>query len=373
MKILMICHYMLPHKGDIEIVVDKLTREFAKRGHKIKIVTSQVIGSMMYERESNREIFRVKSIDPLRSLGVHYPIFAPNIFTLLKRFVQWADIVHVHGMLYQNSLIALLLSHIINRPSILTEHAGFVTYKNPLLNLFQTFSVHSLGKLAILWSKKVIVHDIIVMKILSSMMHIRTNKLIYIPLGVDTNLFRPVSTEEKKALRQQLGWNQHPKVLFVGNFVARKRINLLLEALDDNFDLVLCGEGFPSTLRTSDHLLIYPAMEHEDLVKLYQASDIFVVPSKVETFCIVAYEAMACGLPVIMTQDIQYLTIAQSGLVTFVPANPESLKKAILDLLDNESRRKELGQAGAEWVHKYFSWNYCIEQHLALYEQLLSK
>jgi len=370
MKILMICHYMLPHRGGIEIVVDKLTKGFSRRGHKIIIVTAQVAGGARYEQEGNRHIFRVRALDPLLHLGVHYPIFAPNIISLLKKLIHYVDIVHIQGMIYHNSLTALLLAHTIKRPIVLTEHAGFVTYKNPLLNIIQLLAIHSLGKLALSWSNKIIVHDKIVKEIISSM-GIKEDKLVNIPLGVDTSIFHCVSEKRKKEIRQKLGWDQYPKVLFVGNFVARKRINLLLEVLDGSFDLVLCGEGSLPIPQSSKHLLIYPAMDHYQLAEFYQASDLFVVPSKVETFCIVAYEAMACGLPVIMTYDLLHLTIAQSGLVTFVPATPERLREAIHELLADKEKRQEIGLKGAEWVHRHFSWERCIEQHIMLYEQLL--
>lgn len=371
MKILLTCHYTLPHYGGVEITVDKLAQSLDKKGHSVIIISGRA-GGIAYERVNNIEIVRVYCINLLSAFGAHYPLFSPNLIPSLINAVRKTEIVHAHGMLYQNCLLALWLSRKAGLPSILTDHGSVVPFKRIVFDMAKHIVVQSLGRIALSLSDIVIVHDDETRKIVASLMRSRSDRLIQIPLGIDTNIFQPVPLTVKKALRQKLGWDERPKILFVGNFTARKRLDLLLDAADKRFDIVLCGEG-TLPLAKENNLLVYPALPHHKLVELYQASDLFVVPSKVETFCLVAYEAMACGLPVIMTHDLSHLTIAQSGLVTFVSPTPQDLRNAILELLSDEGRRWELGQRGANWVHENFSWERCVDQHLRLYEQLISE
>ncbi len=371
MRILIVCHYTLPHRGGIEIVVDKFSRSLVARGHAVRIVSSRHLG-LAHESFPKREIFRVRAFDPLRRWGVHYPIFYPELVPVLIKAVSWADIVHAHGYLYQNCVLALLLAKMMQRPTVLTEHAGFVQYRSSLFNALQWCAVGTIGRVSFGLADAVVVHDTIVSKLVSALWRVDDGRLFQFPLGVDTDLFRPVDNLTKQELRRELGWDDRPKVLYVGNFVARKRVELLLAAHSkDRYDLVLCGEGALPVPPSDTHTLVYPPMPHEQLARLYQASDLFVLPSSVETFAIVAYEAMACGLHVIMASELQHLTIAKSGLVTFVQSTPEAFNRAILSLLENQQEREHLSQKSAEWVRQNFGWDRTVEQYLVLYERLL--
>lgn len=255
----------------------------------------------------------------------------------------------------------------MQRASVLTEHAGFVPYEKRFLETVERLGISTLGIWNLKLSQRVLVHEQAVWDYLQQLCK---SHLQLIPLGVDTRIFRPIPLRERENLRRKLGWDERPKILFVGNYVLRKRITLLLQASDPTFDIVLCGEGYPPI--SHPHLLVYPPLGHQDLTQLYQAADIFVVPSSVETFCIVAYEAMACGLPVIMTTDLAHLTIAQSDLVSLVEPAPDSLRKAILELLRDREKRLYIGHVSAEWVRIHFSWERCVERHLELYGVLLA-
>lgn len=369
MKILLTSHYTLPHRGGIETIIEKLSLALAGQGHQVRVVSSKFEGQSAFG-QPRRQILGIPAFDPLKSHGVHYPIFSPSLLPILYREVRCAAIVHAQGMLYLNSLLALLLARLLRRPSLLTEHAGYVPYSSSFFNFIQTLAVHTLGRLSLALSDVIIVPDVIVQQILETQFGVPSRKIARIPLGVDTELFRPLPPDEKSALRAALGWDERPKILFVGNYVARKRIALLLETLSEQFDLVLCGEGY-ETANLPPQVYLYPPLGHEQLVQLYQAADLFVVPSSVETFAIVAYEAMACGLPVLMTEDLLHLTIRESGLVEFTPPAAADLRQAIHRLLASPAERSRIGDESARWVETRFSWSASIARHVELYYSLL--
>lgn len=369
-RILFTSHYTLPHRGGIETIVEKLSQALVAQGYEVHIVASKIPGQSAFDLPSRR-ILGVPAFDPLKQHGVHYPLFSPSLLWVLFQQVRWANLVHTQGMLYLNTIFALLLARLFHLPAILTEHAGFVPYSNSFFNFIQLIAVHTFGRLSLALADAIIVPDTIVQKILEEKFGISPKKIFRIPFGVDTTLFHPLEEAKKRALRLELGWDDRPKVMFAGNYVARKRIPLLLQALSEKFDLVLCGEGYEMISMPSG-VIRYPPLGHEQLAKLYQAADLFVVPSAVETFAIVAYEAMACGLPVIMTKDLLHLTIRESGLVQFVEPTANDLRQAIHLMLSLPEERRRIGLESAAWVETHFSWKASIRQHLILYNSLLS-
>jgi glycosyltransferase involved in cell wall biosynthesis len=371
MKILLTSHYTLPHRGGIETIVDKLSSGLAAHGHIVFVVASRVEGQELFNMP-NRQIIGVTAWDPLSRVGVHYPLFSPRILPIIYRIIKYVDIVHAQGMLYQNSVLSLVLGKIMNIPTVVTEHAGFVHYQRRIFNILQNIFVPILGSLSLRLSNKIIVPDLVVQKILEKRFPRLSSKIICIPPGVDTTLFHPLSLPEKQNIRHKLGFDERPKILFVGNFVPRKRIPLLLKALPAECDLILCGEGTPPP-NLPPNVRVYPPLSHESLAKLYQAADLFVVPSSVETFAIAAYEAMACGLPVIMTEDLSHLTIKESGLVTFVKPDPQELRTTIRELLKDPIKLREIGQRSALWVRENYSWIAVISRHIELYQSIINR
>lgn len=367
MKILFVCHYTLPHHGGVEVVVDRLSALMAERGHSVKVVSSRV-HEPAHERLWNREIIRVKAWNILERFGVPYPLFFPQLLPALVWAVRWADIVHVHGYLYQNSVLALWLANVMDKPTVLTEHVGFVHYPQPMWNALQRVAVRTLGKLALALSDAVIVYNTQVRKMMECLVG-QQKPIVDIPNGVDTDLFHPATPEEKCRLRRELNWNERPKVLFVGRFVAKKGIYVLLAAANECYDLVLCGRGeLPKALPKTT--IIYPPMPQAELVRLYQAADVFTLPSFSEGFPLTVQEAMACGLPVVITYDPAYLQHVSPDVVRFTEASPSALREAITELVKDAQKREELGRRAAKWARTHFSWDRCVEQHLALYEQL---
>ncbi len=370
MEVLLISHYTLPHRGGIETIIEKLSLGLAAHGHRVRVVASRVRGQEAFNTPERR-IIGVPAWDPLSRAGVHYPLFAPSLLPVLYRAVQGAEVVHVQGMLYQNSLLALLLGKLLRRPTVLTEHAGFVPYPRRAFNVLQNLFVPVLGRLSLWLSERIIVPDVIVQEILTARFPRFASKIVRIPLGVDTTLFHPVNAAEKRQLRNELGFDDRPKILFVGNFVPRKRIPLLLEALPPECDLILCGEGTPPP-NLPPNVRVYPPGTHEQVAKLYQAADLFVVPSSVETFAIAAYEAMSCGLPVVMTEDLAHLTIKESGLVTFTPPRSADLRQAVRTLLENSAQRERWGRDSALWVKENYGWDVVVARHIEQYHALMA-
>jgi D-inositol-3-phosphate glycosyltransferase len=368
MRILLVSHYTLPHYGGIEVVVENLAKGFVGRGHEVIVLSSRISGPAC-EIRHGFEVVRVPAWNVLESYAVPYPLFSPGLLMVARRLIRWADIVHAHGFLYQPTLVSLWLARQARRPRVLTEHAGFVRYNRWFWNGIQFVAIQTLGRLAVALADAVIVVGTRTLS-LGRRIAAPGKPVLLIPNGVDTQFFHPVSPEGKRRIRQSLGWDERPKVLSVGRLVPRKGIDLLLEAREHRYDLVLCGRG-DTPLPEGEGLLVYRSPDDMQLRRIYQAADIYVLPSHSEgAFPLTAQEAMACGLPVIALPDPTYLTYVTPEVVQFVQPSAEALRNAILSLVYNQEERQRRSQISAEWARTHFSWERTVEAHLTLYESL---
>ncbi len=139
------------------------------------------------------------------------------------------------------------------------------------------------------------------------------DKIVEIPPGVDTTLFRPGRRPSDDVFR----------VLFVGQVTQRKGISYLLDAFRlaglRDAELVLVGalQGRrPWVGHHSVHHL--PAVPRSELPDRYAQADVFVMPSLIEGSCLTALEAMACGLPVIVSENAGTSDLIEDGREGYV-------------------------------------------------------
>lgn len=175
---------------------------------------------------------------------------------------------------------------------------------------------------------------------------IAAEKLVRTPLGVDVRRFVPAT--ERAA---------HPfRVLFVGQVMLRKGIQYLLQAWQQlgwrDAELWLVGKTMADArpvLREYGNLPGVRVLGYvPDQVAAYQASDVFVLPSVEDGFALVVAEAMACALPVIVSDHTGAADLVDDGETGFVVPyhQAEQYARALDALRANTERAKEMGRAG---------------------------
>lgn len=153
------------------------------------------------------------------------------------------------------------------------------------------------------------------------------------------------------------------RILFVGIIGVRKGVYYLLEAFKQlnlrNAELILVSpidEEFKPILNRYEGFFKHiHSLPNAEVSQLYQSSSVFVFPSLVEGSAYVTYEAMASGLPVIVSENAG--SVARDGKDGFVVPirDIEALKQKILFLYENEDLRHSMGESAAEYV-KQFTW-----------------
>jgi len=221
-------------------------------------------------------------------------------------------------------------------------------------------------------------------------------RLVYLPNGVDTNHFHPLSPDARTALRMRLKLPEKGLVLtFVGLITSRKGIHTLVRAWPDIRQacpealLLLVGpyskndhwgvderyvaelKGILAESGVADSVRFVGKVTDP---KLYlQVSDLFVLPSRSEGMPNALLEAMACRLPFVATRLGCIEEMApEEQLPYLVPVDDaDALAEAIIALARDADARRELGIASRRTVEERFSLDAVADQYVKLYHHLL--
>ena len=172
---------------------------------------------------------------------------------------------------------------------------------------------------------------------------------IIAPNGYDPEVFRLL---DKNVCRNKLGWNEKDFiVIFVGSFTQRKGINRLCSALTElkkrGIDCKACFIGEGEILPNYSDTLYCGKVSHSRIAEYLNAADIFVLPTDNEGCCNAIIEALACGLPIISSNQSFNDDILND--YNSIRVNPHSIKDiadAIQELYQNIPQREKL-QEGA--------------------------
>ena len=190
------------------------------------------------------------------------------------------------------------------------------------------------------------------------------------PYGVDLKKFTPSSVPKCVG--------PYANILFVGQVGLRKGIPELLSAFSDlkaGANLTLVGpleRGLPEPIQRD--VKVMGPIPMPALPNYYREADIFCLPSWEEGFPLVLLQAMACGLPVVATEETGAGDIITSGVDgELVPAGDvPALREALDRLVSNPELAATMGSAARERVSNGFDWNSYGGRALDAYEKLIS-
>lgn len=214
--------------------------------------------------------------------------------------------------------------------------------------------------------------------------------------GVDRRIFAPRPKEEA---RQRLGLGDRRVVLFVGRLQPFKGPDVAIRAFalarsmapEETRDVVLWVVGGPATqgsgrdegaelsalassLGVSDHVTFFPPQPHERLADLYSAAEAVLVPSRSESFGLVALEAQACGTPVIGTAagGLRYVVKDRGSGFLIEGQDPEAYARRLLDVLLKPDLAARFSEAAALNAAR-FSWDATTAEIRSIYRELLRR
>jgi D-inositol-3-phosphate glycosyltransferase len=216
-----------------------------------------------------------------------------------------------------------------------------------------------------------------------------------VPPGVDHTIFFP---RDRLAARERLHLAGLRLALFVGRLQPHKgpdiAVRTLAEAVardpDATSDLVLAIVGGPSgtghgaevarlmelaaALGVSERVMLFPPLPQARLADVYAAADVVLVPSRSESFGLVALEAQACGTPVVAAAVGGLRYVVRHGQTGFLVEghDPADHASRMLEILRAPRLADELGEAAAREALR-FTWDATAAELAGIYRELIGE
>lgn len=219
-------------------------------------------------------------------------------------------------------------------------------------------------------------------KDITRFLEISPSQITVVPNGVEA-IYQPLEAEDRDRERKRL--NTPPEtiaLLNVGSTHQRKNIIAVLKVLkslnEQGISACLWRTGAEFTSQQQDfvsehnleqHIISLGNLDQETLVKTYNAADILIAPSMYEGFGLTILEAMACGTPVITSNQSSLPEVAGDSAVLIDPTDIDSMVKAACRIKQEPQYRQQLIDSGLSRV-KSFSWDHTAERVAQIYEML---
>jgi D-inositol-3-phosphate glycosyltransferase len=388
--------------GGMNVYINELSHSLASRGIAVDMFTRRTdpVTPRITELADGLRLIQVEAGPPEEvskdSLFCHMPEFASEmVFHALREGIQY-DVVHAHYWL--SGWAAHLLREHWRAPYVQMFHT-MAHLKNAVAGAAEretTLRLQVERRLVEL-SDAIIAANPHERADMINRLGAPVDATYLVPAGVDLDRFRPYPQDEA---RRELDLPDNPLILFVGRIDPVKGIDTLFRAfqklvasrdwLGRDPKLVFIG-GLISTREGSDamdddlqelarsaeelgvldHVLFRGSQARDRLPLYYSAVDVCAVPSRYESFGLVAVEAMACGTPIVASRvgGLQFtIEHEQSGLL--VPhSDPDALAAALLRALTDEVLYARLCD-GAREVAEQFSWRHVTSSVINVYERL---
>lgn len=386
MKILHVIGSIAPRDGGPSSTVIHLCCEFAKLGHGVSIFTTNADGKQNLDVPLDRPVYTdgVK----IRYFPVQWPRWYKFSLPLLKALrdeIPKSDLVHIHLLYLFHTLIAAYYCRKYQVPYVIIPQGVLDPYIRKR-HSFRKCAYNFFLEKRNLNGAAAIQYTTEEERNLAASLRIKADSVV-VPLGVGLTEYAtlpPYGTFRKK----------HPEledkkiILFLSRINFKKGLDILVRAMGkiirgrDDVYLVLAGpdnEGYGAKVKrwleeevALQHSLFTGMLLGKDKLAALRDSDLFVLPSHSENFGIAVVEAMACGLPVVISNKVNiWREVAEAGAGIITNCDSHQVAEAILKLLDDRNSREEMGKRGKRLVEKKYTWPKIARQMIEVYKQIL--
>lgn len=306
---------------------------------------------------------------------------------LLSRYKSWViaqlrpfgpDLVHITGP-GDLGILGLWIAHSLRIPLVASQHTNLHEYAARRLDKLFSFLPDTwrgrISNTAERQSLRACVNFYGLARFLmapnQTMVHLlqeRTRKPVFLMAhGVDSEVYSP-GRRSRQASFFRIG--------YVGRLTPEKNVRLLVELEQNliaigqrNFRFLLVGEGSEKEwLRRNLQFGEFPGVLHADaLAESFANMDAFVFPSRTDTFGLVLLEAMASGVPVVVSPETGIRVGVEHGVTGFHAGDLNSLTESVLYLMKNEAVHREMGSAAREFARSK-TWCGVFQQLYGTYE-----
>jgi len=196
--------------------------------------------------------------------------------------------------------------------------------------------------------------------------------------------------EDRGSAKNRLGFGDRPVLGFVGALVKRKNLPLLLDVLKrvrQRFPsalLVICGDdppggGLSGDLKAwvqeqglTENVMLTGFVDNARKAEILRATDVFVFPSLMEGFGMAPVEAMALGVPAVVSDRGALPEIVEDGRTGYLadPADPADFADKTIRLIEDPALRDRMGSEAARRVREKFDWTDAAKKTLRMLEEI---
>jgi len=379
MKIAHVSHEYYPAITGVGQVVRELAERQVKEGHEVYVITSDWDKhKRIKKKEETINGVKIIRCTHIARMGNFSNIW-PAVFPILIK--EKFDIIHSHVFAHVHFVLAALAAKLSGAKHIHTTHCPWTNaYRSIVGRMGIMISYNLVSRLTLKFTDKIIAitpweFDFI------KKYGAEDQQIINLPNGMSDLFFKKSSNNDFKKKHKING----PLVLFFGRLnitkgpekfveiaklVLRERpqITFVIRGPDEGMrELVKQKIGNEKRI-----ILLNETRDREEIIKMYQAADVFVLPSYREGLPLTLFEAMAAGLPIVASpvNGIPY-EISQPTNGFLVPyGHNKEFAKRIIELLDNKKLRDKISKNNIK-RSKGYTWNNISKKTLDLYKELL--
>ena len=356
MRILLCSDYLPPSDGGVEQVVQKLALHLVEEGYEVGIFTLND-GTREFDLQNNPDVsfYTASAIDLTDTVGLQ-SMFSLSALREFRHVLQafQPDVVHAHNRFFYTSALAALYSLRAEYKLVTTLHLGDIGMISGVGGAAARTFEQTVSRFVISRSDQVICVSSAAESIARSLSAKRT---AVIRNAVDVEEFSPIPAKEKT-------------LLYIGRLVRNNGIQDLLSALPGvleahpDAEVHIVGNGpleaevYESIRVTglSHSVTVYDYVP--DISDMYNRASVFCRPSYSEGLPLTMLEAMASGVPPVVTAIAgvpEVVTNRETG-VLLEPGRSDKIKAAIVELFDDETLRAELARNAREYVVNNLTW-----------------
>lgn len=349
--------------------------ELVRRGHSVRVLTRSVPGYPIDDEEYGgvqiHRWIRTSDRGPLFGLS-----FVASLVRALRRLRGELDVVHTHQALWEAVSTGVARPFLPWLPTLVQPASS--GYYGEAQELMRTRGAPLLRRAILRNSHFAAISDDIAREWLA--LGVPPDRLTHTASGVDCDLFRPGPSAVESYLLPR------PRVVFTGRLHPQKNLPLLLNAWVQvarrtPANLILVGPGsdrraleaLARSLGVAARVQFVGAMPSP--AEHLRAGDLFVLPSVAEGMSNSLLEAMATGLPCVVSGvggNTDLVTAGETGVLVPEPT-PEAWSAALIRLLQDPDEARRLGANALARIEKEFSLRAVVDRYVGLYRDLIAR
>lgn len=368
--------------GVVRAVID-LTSLLAARGHAVTLLCREApdVPASWGSPGTPR-------LATLRSARRPMGLYSSQAIGEAARIIGGADIVHLHTPWDTANVQLASAARRAKRPYILTIHGMLddwcMSQKSAKKRLYLALAGRKLLERAAR------IHCTAEAELAQSRVWYPRGRGTVIPIAFDLREYRSLPGPEEAFARFPAVRDAKARILFLSRLHIKKGVHVAIDAaaiLRDrgrDFALFLAGTGDePYTaslkaqverLKLGGHVHLLGLVTGSLKLSLYQACEVFILPTSQENFGLVLPEAMACRTPVITTKGVDiWPELLACGGAEIVEPTPEAFAAALAGLLDDSARRRAMGERGRAWVFEHLDSAKVVERFEAVYRECIAE